>query len=584
MIGKTFKNRYIVMVISFFKRNEESAIMAKHTSKKNAPLTHMANKADLTLAQLQKRSMPKLEEATSFTLSHGMQWLIINNREQWASFVKTLPAPVLHAFPKWLADKPERFQAPAHRLYYIPHENGEVALSFIGDDLYDDQKEDHQKNDDTSHWGLSLASSPTKAFELLALHWQKMRERWCLHGDQKVHLHFLSNHLLKKLLNDVANLTELAHYHYPTTKNPHRLKIETVRFPIKSEKNLQASWRKGLRLAQAHNLARFMVDTPSNLKRPADFAQFMEETLAPLLPAGSIHILSGQELLKRELHLISAVGAASEQAPCIMHIKIPGRSKKKQAPVVLVGKGVTFDSGGLNIKGGGGMKLMKKDMGGAGALSGVALWAAFTHAEKTHELPPIEIYLGLAENAISANAFRPGDVYSTPCGLSVEIQNTDAEGRLVLADCFQYALLDRKIMPEAVINLATLTGAIKVALGTEYAGLFSNSDKLSNSLLQHGVNSSDLLWRMPLTRALKAKLKTPMADLTNSVDGWAGAVTAGLFLQAFIDHCPIEGKTVPWAHIDMYAWSDGPHPLTQKVGASGQGVRLLAHYLEGLTL
>ncbi|MEM7197950.1 MAG: leucyl aminopeptidase, partial [Pseudomonadota bacterium] len=242
-----------------------------------------------------------------------------------------------------------------------------------------------------------------------------------------------------------------------------------------------------------------------------------------------------------------------------------------QKPLCLVGKGVTFDTGGISLKPGPGMEAMKWDMGGAGAVCGAMMALAGRKAKAN-----VVGLIGLVENMPDGGAQRPGDVVGTLSGQTVEIHNTDAEGRLVLADVLWYA--QDRFRPRAMIDLATLTGAIMIALGTEHAGLFSNDDDLAQNLLATGLVVEEKLWRFPLHKNYDKMLKSQIADMKNIGGRNAGSITAAQFLQRFVND-------VPWAHLDIagMAWFDKATPLTP-AGASGFGVRLLdayvAHHVE----
>jgi leucyl aminopeptidase len=235
----------------------------------------------------------------------------------------------------------------------------------------------------------------------------------------------------------------------------------------------------------------------------------------------------------------------------------------------LVGKGITFDSGGLDIKPSSGMRLMKKDMGGSAAVLGVMYWAASTGLKVS-----LDAYLAMAENAIGSNSFRPSDVITARNGMAIEIHNTDAEGRLVLADAMDVAATAKE-KPRYLIDVATLTGAIKVALGAQLAGLFSNDNRLSSSIGAAGIEIGDLSWTMPLFKRYNSQMNTIFADTVNAVDGFGGAVTAALFLEKFT-------RDIPWAHLDVYAWKDSSDGAWSENGGSGQSVLNLSRWLENL--
>ena len=253
-----------------------------------------------------------------------------------------------------------------------------------------------------------------------------------------------------------------------------------------------------------------------------------------------------------------------------MHLKYrPKGSKRGQRPLAFVGKGVTFDTGGLDIKVSSGMRLMKKDMGGSASLCGLAYWL-----EQSQLAVPCDFYLALAENAVDKHSYRPGDILTARSGTTVEIDNTDAEGRLVLADAIDVAVKTKGAdAPEALIDLATLTGAMRVALGTRVAGLFANDDTLAETLLAAAQRTSEPSWRMPLYSDYLSSLRSSVADMANSGHSrFGGAIVAALFLQRFVGD-------IPWAHFDMYAWSDGNTGGCIEAGGTGQCVQLLADFL-----
>lgn len=326
---------------------------------------------------------------------------------------------------------------------------------------------------------------------------------------------------------------------------------------------------KGRALGAAVNLARHLVNTPPNFMNPKTMADFVKRQFSKAKNL-SLEIWDDQRLEKEGMHLHRAVGQGALNPPCL--IRLSYRPTKKNSstvrPIAFVGKGITFDTGGLDIKPSSGMRLMKKDMGGAAAVLGLAQWAV----QSQYPLP-LDFYLAMAENSISARSFRPSDVVTARNGMKVEIHNTDAEGRLVLADALDVAVSRQgRDEPDMVINVATLTGAIKVALGADIAGLFSNDDSLSESLSQAGQLAGDLNWRMPLFSRYTSGMSTSFADVVNAVDGFGGAITAALFLEKFV-------RQKPWAHLDVYAWNDKPTgPLTFS-GGSGQPVQCLAHFL-----
>jgi leucyl aminopeptidase len=256
--------------------------------------------------------------------------------------------------------------------------------------------------------------------------------------------------------------------------------------------------------------------------------------------------------------MVHAVGRAASKAKAPRLIELHW-GKADHPRIAIIGKGVCFDSGGLDIKPAAGMLLMKKDMGGAAhALALAELVMAAGLPVRLHCLVPA------VENAISGNAFRPGDVLKSRKGTTVEIGNTDAEGRLVLGDALTKAAEDE---PELILNFATLTGAARVALGPDLPALFASHDSLADALLGAGKDRDDPLWRMPLWSAYNEMLKSDIADINNSAaGGFAGAITAALFLQAFVP------KSAEWAHFDTFAWRPSAKPGRPK-GGDALGLR-----------
>jgi leucyl aminopeptidase len=326
---------------------------------------------------------------------------------------------------------------------------------------------------------------------------------------------------------------------------------------------------KGRILGSAINLARHLVNTPPNFMNPKTMADFVRKKFSRMKNL-TVDIWDEKKLEKEGMHLHRAVGQGALHPPCLIHLQYrpQKRNGHRGRPIAFVGKGITFDTGGLDIKPSSGMRLMKKDMGGAAAVLGLAQWAVESDYPR-----PLDFYLAMAENSISARSFRPSDVLTARNGLKVEIHNTDAEGRLVLADALDVAVSRSGYdEPEMVINVATLTGAIKVALGAEIAGLFSNDDSLAESLVRAGQSAGDLNWRMPLFSRYTSPMSSTFADFVNATDGFGGAITAALFLEKFV-------RQKPWAHLDVYAWNDKATGPLAFAGGSGQPVQCLVHFL-----
>ena len=297
------------------------------------------------------------------------------------------------------------------------------------------------------------------------------------------------------------------------------------------------------RLAHGICMARDLINTPAEDLGPAELAK------AAIDVAGrhdaSIEIIAGDDLLSHNYPLIHAVGRASTRPPQLIDIRWGDPDRPK---VTLVGKGVCFDSGGLDIKPSSGMRLMKKDMGGAATVLGLA--SALMDLGLDIRL---RVLIPAVENAISGLAFRPGDIFKSRKGLTVEIGNTDAEGRLILADALAEAAGEK---PDLLLDFATLTGAARVALGPDLPAVFTPDDTLGDDLLRAATLCGDPLWRLPLWKPYFKQIQSKSADLNNAGGdgGMAGAITAALFLEAFVE------PGLSWAHIDTYAWNGSARP------------------------
>jgi len=315
------------------------------------------------------------------------------------------------------------------------------------------------------------------------------------------------------------------------------------------------------------NVSRHLVNLPPNELNPVTYAAFAQGFFAGSKNV-KVDVWDEKRLAQENMGLHLGVGQASAAAPRLVHIRIRPPGGKKP-PIAVVGKGITFDTGGLDIKPSSGMRLMKKDMGGSASVFGLAYWAARSGLKQS-----LDVYLPLAENAINGNSFRPSDVLTARNGMTVEIHNTDAEGRLVLADALDVAVTSKE-RPRYVIDVATLTGAIKVALGSQLAGLFSTDAKLAAGISVAGQAVGDLTWTMPLFQKYRAATSSNFADMVNAIDGFGGAVTAALFLEKFV-------KDVPWAHLDIYAWKDSAEGAWLESGGSGQSIACLSEWLQNL--
>ena len=304
--------------------------------------------------------------------------------------------------------------------------------------------------------------------------------------------------------------------------------------------------------------ARDLVNEPANILGTLEFADKAKE-LAKL--GVDVEILTEKEMKKLGMGALLGVAQGSVRPPRMVIMKWNG-GKAKDKPVAFVGKGVVFDSGGISIKPAGGMEDMKGDMGGAAAVTGL-MHALAARKAKANVIGII----GIVENMVDGNAQRPGDIVKAMNGMTIEVLNTDAEGRLVLADALHYCRM--KFEPKFMVNLATLTGAIMVALGQQHAGLFSNDDELSANLTAAGLATGERLWRMPMGPDYDKLIDTPNADMKNIGGRYGGSITAAQFLQRFV------GDT-KWAHLDIAGTAMGsPSSEISSGWASGFGVRLL---------
>jgi leucyl aminopeptidase len=321
-------------------------------------------------------------------------------------------------------------------------------------------------------------------------------------------------------------------------------------------------------LANAVRYARDLINEPSNELTPEIYAADIKRLEHLGL---KITVLDKTELKKKGFNMLLSVAQGSENSPYVCILEHKGNPKSKDFDVALVGKGVTFDSGGISLKPSKGMGEMKQDMAG----SAVVVASLKAAAMQNLKLNIVGI-VGLVENMPSGNATRPGDIVTSLSGKTVEIIDTDAEGRMVLGDCLTY--VEKQYKPKKIIDLATLTGAIVITLGDEMAGLFSNDDVLSELLSIAGEQSGEELWRFPLTDGYRKKNKSDIADLKNfSGAKTGGSITAACFLEEFL-----QNKT-PWAHLDIAGVDlySSPKPLYTK-GASGFGVLLINKFLRNL--
>jgi leucyl aminopeptidase len=343
-------------------------------------------------------------------------------------------------------------------------------------------------------------------------------------------------------------------------ERPNRIEVN---FACSNPAAAEKAWTRTVAIADGVVFARDLVNEPANVLYPAEFAR----RASSLTKLGvGVDVLDVAAMKKLGMGALLGVGQGSAHESKLVVMRWNG-GKRGADPIAFIGKGVCFDSGGVSIKPASGMEDMKGDMAGAACVVGLMLALAARKA-KVNAVGAI----GLVENMPDGKAQRPGDIVKTMSGQTIEIINTDAEGRLVLADVLHY--VNKRFKPKFMINLATLTGAIIVALGQEYAGLFSNDDKLSERLTKAGEATGERVWRMPLGTEYDKMIDSKFADMKNTGGRWGGAITGAQLLQRFVD------KT-PWAHLDIAGTAMGsPQSDINNSWGSGWGVRLLERLVE----
>jgi leucyl aminopeptidase len=355
---------------------------------------------------------------------------------------------------------------------------------------------------------------------------------------------------------------------YKTTKNDGakgkskpgaKPKPGKVRLGVADTRAAKRAWTNQSAVLDGVALARDLVNEPANVLGPAEFAA----QLKAFSKLGvEVKVLDEKALARQKMGALLGVAQGSVRKPFVVVMNWKG-GKAKDKPVAFVGKGVVFDTGGISMKPAGGMQDMKGDMGGAAAVSGLMHALAARQAKAN-----VVGIVGLVENMPDANAQRPGDIVTSMSGKTIEVLNTDAEGRLVLADILTY--IQKTARPKAIVDLATLTGAIIAALGHHHAGLFSNNDDLAVALAEAGQKTGEKVWRMPLGSEYDKLIDSKNADIKNIGGRWAGSITAAQFLQRFVEN------DTPWAHLDIAGTAMGsPSSEINKSWGSGFGVRLL---------
>jgi len=356
----------------------------------------------------------------------------------------------------------------------------------------------------------------------------------------------IAGRVAKTVAHDAALGWGLAAYEF-TRYRPAKLTRPDLVWPTGADRTAVRE------MLDATALLRDLINTPAEDMGPSELAGEARKVARRF--KARLQVTTGDALLKANYPMIHTVGRASDDAPRLIDMRWGTRGPR----VTLVGKGVCFDTGGLDLKPPAGMLRMKKDMGGA------AHALALAQLIMAAKLPVrLRVMIGAVENAVAGNAYRPWDVLQTRKGITVENANTDAEGRLVMGDCLAEACREK---PDMLLDFATLTGAARVAVGTELAAVFANDDKLYADLDRHGASSSDPLWRLPLHKPYRKLLNSKVADISSASEGpFGGAITAALFLQEFVD------DDVPWAHFDIMAWNTGDRP-GRPTGGEAQGLR-----------
>lgn len=356
-------------------------------------------------------------------------------------------------------------------------------------------------------------------------------------------------------------------YKYYTNKKSEELpKLKSVTLSVHSKENSEKIFEYFKAVAEGIYLARDYVSEPPNVLYPESYANSVYQNLTK--HGVEVEILCENEMKTLGMNALLGVGQGSMKESKLVIMKYNGLDDESR-PIAFVGKGVTFDTGGISLKPSANMHDMKYDMAGSASVVGLMKSLAARQAKVN-----VVAVIGLVENMPGANAQRPGDVVKSLSGQTIEILNTDAEGRLVLADALWYT--QREFNPEFMIDLATLTGAILVTFGNAYCGLFSNNDQLSEKLEKAGKSTGEKLWRLPIGEEFASMIKSDIADVANigSPPGYAGSITAAQFLEMFVNN-------VPWAHLDIAgsAWEKKGKPTCPK-GAVGYGVKLLDKFVK----
>jgi leucyl aminopeptidase len=435
-------------------------------------------------------------------------------------------------FPTWLPSQPallrnwaerHQFTAKVGQVLIVPDSQGNVETVVVGEDNAQDM------------WGLADLAN-------------KLPQ-----GEYQV-----ANPISQQHMQQIAITWGLANYQFDRYK-----KTDKKNVVLQLTETCQANFIS--ELVQSIYLVRDLINTPTEDMGPPQLAEVSQKLAKQY--AAKCEVIVGEKLLKHHYPAIHAVGRGSVNAPRLIDL----RWGDKHAPkVTLVGKGVCFDTGGLDLKPSRAMTDMKKDMAGAAHVLGLA------RLIMSQNLPiQLRVLIPAVENAIGGNVYRPGDVIQTRKGLTVEITNTDAEGRMVLSDALTEAASET---PEMIIDFATLTGAGRVALGTDIPALFANQQGFADNLLSCGEQVQDILWQLPLYKPYRELLESPIADLKNAVlTPYGGAITAALFLNEFVPN------NIPWAHLDLMAWNTKNLPGRPE-GGEAMGLRAVYEYISAVFL
>ncbi len=372
---------------------------------------------------------------------------------------------------------------------------------------------------------------------------------------------------LGQILAETAILNAYRFNKYLSDDKSHEIESIHLIYFAKTNRHLNRGILEGRIYAEATNLARDLVNEPPNVMNPENLADQAKK--AALQYGFAIDIYSQDKLRRLKMEALLSVAKGSKSEPKLILMRYNGNPDKKHQLVALVGKGLTFDSGGYSLKPGPSMVSMKSDMGSAAAVIG-AMAAIATLKLKVNVLGVI----GAAENMIGSNAYRPGDIITSMAGKTIEVHNTDAEGRLTLIDAIHYALEKEKV--DYVLDIATLTGAAVAALGKDYSAVLSNDDAWYEKLREASENSGEKIWRMPLHKDYKELLKSELADLKNIGGPLAGCITAALFIEEFV-------QDKPWIHVDIAGTAMKDKAGGGEIaGATGVGVRLLTQLIRSM--